>query len=130
MIHGSCLCGAIRFTVGGPLTAPRFCYCTNCTKFAGTSPASWATTNRSRLTVEPGSGPVTEYDSGKGLRTFCASCGSPVWFASIDQPGIVAIPLGALDDGEIPAPVMSIWIRSKPSWCTLDDDLPQHPTNP
>jgi hypothetical protein len=42
----------------------------------------------------------------------------------------VAIPLGALDGDKVPAPEMSIWTRSKPSWCVLADELPQLPADP
>jgi hypothetical protein len=53
-----------------------------------------------------------------------------VWFESLDYPEIVAIPLGVLDDGNIPTPEMHLWTQSKPDWCVINDTLPQHKTNP
>lgn len=73
---------------------------------------------------------VKKFNSGKGLRCFCGNCGSPVWFESLDHAAIVAIPLGVLDDGDIPTPEMHIWTRSKPDWCAITDSLPQHETYP
>ena len=32
MLTGSCLCGAIRFTVAGTLAEPGACHCTQCRK--------------------------------------------------------------------------------------------------
>jgi hypothetical protein len=129
MIQGSCLCGSTTFTIDGALTAARFCHCRNCTKFAGTSPASWALAASSDLTVDT-SGPVTKFDSGRGLRCFCSNCGAPLWFESLEHPEIVAVPLGALDAGEVPAPEFHLWTKSMPDWCSIDDDLPQHETYP
>ena len=73
---------------------------------------------------------VAKFNSGRGLRCFCSNCGSPVWFESLDYPEIVAIPLGVLDSGEIPAPEMHLWTQSKPTWCVINDELPQHETHP
>lgn len=71
---------------------------------------------------------VCEYDSGHGLRCFCATCGSPVCFRSKDYP-IIGIPLGALDehaaDLSVPAPEKHIWMQSNPAWHTVSDTLPQ-----
>jgi len=130
MNHGSCLCGSTQFTLRGKLRSARFCFCTNCTKFAGTAPATWAMADSASLKIETPGAPVTKYNSGRGLRCFCAKCGSPVWFESLEHPDIVAIPLGALDDGEIPVPAMNLWTRSRPGWCSIDEDLPAYETNP
>lgn len=130
MNHGSCLCGSTKFTLHGKLRSARFCHCTNCTKFAGTSPATWAMADSASLEVDVQDAPVTKYNSGGGLRCFCAKCGSPVWFESLQHPGIVAIPLGVFDDGDIPAPAMHLWTRSNPGWCAINDDLPRFDTNP
>lgn len=130
MIEGSCLCGAITFTINGELQSPRFCYCLNCTKFAGTSPATWAMAETSKLSVNSSDAGVSKFNSGRGNRCFCSNCGSALWFESIEYPEITAIPLGALDKSELPKPEMHIWIQSKPTWCSINDDLPQHKTYP
>lgn len=130
MIRGACLCGQIRYTIHGELRAARYCHCSNCTRFAGTSPAAWAMADTAALSIENPDARVSKYDSGRGLRCFCPTCGSPVWFESIDRPDIVAIPLGALDGGNIPSPAMRIWVRSRPDWCAISDALPQHDTYP
>lgn len=130
MIHGSCLCGSTKFTLHGKLRSARFCYCTNCTKFAGTSPATWAMADRASLRFEAQDAPVTKFNSGRGKRCFCATCGSPVWFESLEHPETYAIPLGVLDDGDIPMPAMNLWTRSKPGWCSINNDLPGYETDP
>lgn len=75
-------------------------------------------------------GAVTRFDSGGGIRCFCAACGSPVWFESKQDDDVVMIPLGALDNGRVPAPDMHIWVSSRPGWCAIHDELPQYETYP
>ena len=128
MIQGSCLCGANRFELNGELRDARYCHCENCRKFSGTSPAAWAMADSASLELQPG--PLGRYNSGQGIRNFCTQCGSAILFESIDYPEIVAIPLGVIDRGNIPAPVMHLWAGSEPGWCTLSDDLPSYEQGP
>ena len=133
MIEASCLCGRIIFTIHGELSSARTCHCTTCRKFSGTSPAAWAMARAADLRIDPEAdleAAVTRYDSGRGIRCFCARCGSPVWFESKDYSDIVMIPLGVLDDGDVPTPSAHIFVGSKPGWCSIHDDLPQHATYP
>ena len=120
-MHGSCLCQSIQFTIAGELRSPRYCHCENCRKFAGSSPAAWAMAETAILEVTKQEAAITKYDSGRGLRCFCSSCGSPLWFESLDYPDIIAIPLGVLDDEHIPAPCMHIWTQSRVDWIHIDD---------
>lgn len=129
MIRASCLCESTRFELRGELQAPRYCYCKHCTRFAGTSPATWIMAKRRDL-VTITEGAITRYDSGGGIRCFCATCGSPLWFESKQNDDIVMLPMGVLDDGDVPPPEMHIWVASKPHWCTISDGLPRYDENP
>ena len=128
-VQGSCLCGSVRFQLGAALAAGRFCHCSNCRKFSGTSPAAWAMTESGALQAQ-GREHVRRFDSGRGVRCFCGLCGSPVWFESKDYPGVVGIPLGVVDTGLVPAPEMHLWVKSAPTWCSVADDLPQFAEGP
>ncbi|MEM7359927.1 MAG: GFA family protein [Pseudomonadota bacterium] len=130
MVSGSCLCKSVQFTCSSTLHSARYCHCENCTKFAGTAPATWAINETAGMDVQAADDDITKFNSGHGLRVFCKSCGSPLWFESLDFPDVVAIPLGVLDDGAIPMPEMHIWTDSNPFWCVINDNLPQHKTNP
>lgn len=130
MFTGSCMCNSIRFELSSELKSPRYCHCSNCVKFAGASPAAWAMANKNDLKVLSENVAVTKYNSGRGLRCFCQNCGCGVWFESLDFPEIVGIPLGIIDAGDIPRPVQHLWVNSKPDWCTINDELPQHEQGP
>ncbi len=125
MLRASCLCDSNRFELGGELRAARYCYCEHCTRYAGTAPAAWVMANAADVRhLERGD--VSKYDSGRGLRCFCSNCGSPLWFESKDFPEIVMLPLGVFEDGPVPQPEMHIFVDSRPEWCVIRDDLPQH----
>lgn len=130
MVNGSCLCNSVRFSCASALHSARYCHCENCTKFTGTAPATWAITDTAGMTLSSGADNITRFNSGRGLRVFCQTCGSPLWFESLDFPEVVAIPLGVLDGGDLPTPEMHIWTDSNPPWCVINDGLPKHKTNP
>jgi hypothetical protein len=79
-IHtGSCLCGAVKFRVDGPLREIVFCHCGQCRKQTG---LYYASTNAATkdLTVE-GEDNITWYQSSdEGRRGFCKHCGSALFW--------------------------------------------------
>jgi hypothetical protein len=129
-MKGSCLCGGISYEISGPIRSARYCHCANCRKFSGTGYAAWGLVETNRLTIAPSEGGVTKYATALGRRVFCATCGSPLWYEPDALPQFRGIPLGAIDDPGVPAPEMHVWTRSKVSWVSIQDDLPQHQTHP
>ena len=80
--------------------------------------------------IKTGTEAVAHFNSGKGLRCYCTQCGCPVWFESLDFPDVVGIPLGIIDEGDVPPPERHLWMDSKPEWCQVLDDLPKHADYP
>ena len=131
MTKGSCLCKRVTFEVVGSIDHSRYCHCENCRKFSGTAQAAWGLASASAFTVAPSNPEVTRFDAGSGgLRVFCTSCGSPLWFEPAGMPEFVGIALGAIDDGEVTPPSVHLWTRSSPDWESINDDLPQFNTTP
>jgi hypothetical protein len=116
MIKGSCLCGKVSIEIDGPLTNTRFCHCANCRKFSGTSPAAWGLARTEQFKVSPAASAVTKYDSGNGLRVFCSACGSPLWYEPNGMSQYRGIPLGVIDEGDVPKPDKQVWTASKVDW--------------
>jgi len=129
MLTASCLCRAVSFEITTPLEDARHCHCENCRKFTGAGSAQWAITHVKGLNITS-SATIQRYNSGGGMRCFCATCGSPLWFESALDKNLVAIPLGVLDEGQIPKPESHIWTQSCPTWFDICDDLECYPTNP
>ena len=56
MLHGSCLCGAIRYEIDGPLGAAGHCHCTMCRKAHGAAFGTYSRVKRDAFSAsKPGS---------------------------------------------------------------------------
>lgn len=130
MVVASCLCKSIEFTVSGDLHYSRYCHCESCRKYSGTSGAAWSTAETAHFAITKLGAQISRYRSGSTYRCFCSNCGSPLYSESLDYPELIGIPLGVLDDGDIPEPELRLWIRSKKEWESVDDDLPKYDTEP
>jgi len=96
MMHkGSCLCGAVTFTVDGDLPTPDACHCTTCRKQSGHFFVS-TDVPRSAVTVQ-GEHNIRWYQtSHKARRGFCSTCGSTLFWDPLFRDWI-GIAMGAFD---------------------------------
>jgi hypothetical protein len=46
------------------------------------------------------------------------------------MPQYRGIPLGVIDEGEVPNPAMHVWTKSKVPWTSFGDDIPVYETHP
>jgi hypothetical protein len=115
--RGTCLCGAVRFSVSGPLDDAYFCHCRQCRKNYGMHGA-FVGIPRDGFVIS-GSKTLTSYKSSKDtVRTFCGRCGSPI---SWDRKGYerIYVCLGLLD-GRIAVPrVKHIHTRDKGAYYAI-----------
>ena len=80
-LSGSCLCGAVRFTVRAPLRPVIACHCTQCRKHTGHYMAASAALNENFVLIEDRG--LKWYRSGSaGRRGFCVDCGATLFFAA------------------------------------------------
>jgi hypothetical protein len=82
--QGSCHCGAVRFTVEGPLDTPIACNCSIC----GRSGSLYAFVPAARFTLVAGEEVLRDYQFGKRHihHRFCTNCGIRP-FADGEDPG-------------------------------------------
>lgn len=117
MLKGSCLCGAVTYTVNAPVEHVSHCYCTMCQKQHGAAAGTYANVARSALTMERGADVITEYASSEhGRRAFCSRCGSTLFWRSEDTVDRIAVTLGTLDhayDGPVDT---ELHTDTKPAW--------------
>ena len=75
MIEGSCLCGAVRFTVGAAKWCGH-CHCTMCQRAHGAGYVTWVVVPRDQFAIEAGEDQLGRFASSKqGTRSFCKRCG-------------------------------------------------------
>ena len=131
-ITGRCLCGAVSFTVVGPVIAARQCWCRVCQTLSCGSGSNNIIVEGKDVTTE---GHLSEYrsiaDSGNRMvRSFCPKCGTQIFSASEARPDLMVIRAGALSDPEIAMPGAVIWTSSAPSWACIDETIPSFASQP
>ena len=131
-VRGSCLCGAVRFRVSGPVLAFQYCYCSRCRKTSGTAHAANIFVRSDALAWITGEEQVRRWDMPEAKyysRCFCDVCGSALpWLSRTGKAWIV--PAGSLDEDPGWRPAMSIFWDSRAPWYESVDDLPQHAEGP
>ncbi len=120
MIEGGCLCGRVRFTVGGPLRPVISCHCGQCRKSSGHYVAA-TSASRDSVRIE---GKVTWFQSSSAARRgFCGTCGSGLFW---DGPGThLSIHAGSLDAPTGLHLAGHIYCADKGDYYDIADGLPQ-----
>jgi len=122
---GSCLCGAVRYEIDGPLRSVVYCHCEQCRKTSGHFVAATAC-DSNQLEITNDTGLSWFRSSTIAQRGFCSTCGSSLfWRPEHDE--YVAIMAGAID---APTGLVSrehIHTDSASDYYSLTDGLPQYP---
>ena len=95
MKTGSCLCGAVKYEVHGPLRDVVACHCEQCRKQTGTYMSATAAQDAD-LKVTLSRGLKWYRSSDTARRGFCSECGS-VLFWKGDGRDYTAIAAGSID---------------------------------
>jgi hypothetical protein len=123
MLKGSCLCGAIRYRITGPVFRMSHCHCSMCRKGHGAAFGTYLNTAPEHFEFERGEENVGRYTSSPGvIRSFCTVCGSTLqWYET--RPGAaIGIAAGTLDDDPGLRADKHIYVASKAPWYELPDD--------
>jgi len=127
-ITGGCLCGNVRYEIvaEGP-TAARQCWCRVCQYFSGGGGMVNAVFNKDAIRVTGETRVFTSIaDSGAVMRrSFCPTCGTPLFSEAEPRPHLIIVRAGSLDDPNIARPGAVIWAKSAPQWACFDPDLPR-----
>ena len=125
MIHGSCLCGRVRFELDGKPQFINHCHCSMCRKTHGAAFGSFLHADGATFRWTMGQASIATFESSPGtFRGFCSVCGSSVPVLE-DEGTHVTIPAGALDDDPSVRPIVHIHTASRAPWYEITDDLPQ-----
>jgi hypothetical protein len=128
--RGSCLCGAVAFTVGPPYPWFAHCHCSLCRKQHGSLFATSLGVARAAFRWLQGTEEIRRYSATPAFeRPFCRHCGAAVPAASHDER-CWHVPAGLLDNGFRWKPRSHIFVASRSSLTELDDALPRHPAYP
>lgn len=129
---GGCQCGAVRYTIASDQLTAYACHCRECQKQSASAFGISVPVFRNALTI---TGELSEWtrstDSGNTTTChFCPKCGTRLFHAGSNRPGLVTMKGGSLDDiASIPL-TAHIWVKRKLDWIELKDDVPQWQTQP
>lgn len=123
---GGCLCGAVRYTVRGPLRGVLICHCVDCRRWHGHT-AAMTSARRGDLVVSApdlvrwftvaGHGP-------RPRRGFCPECGSSVFWDAPER-ATIGITAGTLDQPTGLQSIGHIYVSHAADYERLvDDGLP------
>ena len=132
-LSGSCLCGAIRYTISVPVTELRACHCTHCQKASGAAGSINAVVPSAAFQITQGTPKryAATANSGRTLyRYFCGDCGSPIYSQRATDPETVVVRSGTFDNVEGMNITANIWTRSARPWAYIDPATKQHPGQP
>jgi len=121
-VSGGCQCGAVRYHTDEMLDNAHLCHCRMCQKAVGNIFAALVAAPKSALTWTRGA-PAEFQSSDHATRGFCAACGTPLYYSSLDNDRI-NLTIGSLDEAEKFAPKIQMSMESRLPWI---DTLPALP---
>ena len=105
-ITGGCLCGALRFLATGAPYRVGICHCLDCRKNHGALFHASAIFPVAAVTL-------TGVFATWGDRSFCPTCGSPVFARIGDEIGLN---LGCFDAPDVFRPTYELWTIRREAW--------------
>jgi hypothetical protein len=134
-ITGACLCGEVKFEIGGMLTPIQLCHATRCRKATGAAFAPEALTTAEGFRWLQGESSIRRYEAPllqeppPYRRAFCGNCGSPLPIAIEGTPFVIVI-AGVLDGDPGTRPFRHAFVGQQACWHEITDALPRFSARP
>lgn len=127
MITGSCLCGGVQYNYHGIIRELVICHCNQCKRAQGNVFATNAPVESRLLKFTQGESLLKVYYSNpQKQRVFCCDCGSPIYSAHDDKPGIYRLRAGTITSPLERTPDYQQYCESKTHWIDLDETIPAY----
>ncbi|KXF74912.1 aldehyde-activating protein [Paramesorhizobium deserti] len=124
-LAGRCMCGAVQYSVADAFIYAANCHCPDCRRATGSAFKPFAGIEREKLAVTKGADQLLIFGGEKNHDARYQSCGSFL-YSVVRDGAFVHVTLGSLADEPTIGPSEHIFVGSKASWFTIDDDLPQY----
>lgn len=96
-----------------------------CRKFHGAAYATFGVVHLNELKLLSGCSLLNKYKAENGtVRTFCAKCGSSLFYQSKETDAVIDVALGVMDDEPGVMPEANIYTVHKAGWVELQLSLP------
>ena len=124
-LTGGCLCGGVRFRITAEPLVVYYCHCTMCRKLSG-CPFSVGAAFPMESFVLTGDEPRTYESSPVLVRLTCGKCGSLLGSRQKDNPKLISVRVGCLDDPGAVRPNVHVFTSTQVRWCEIADNLPRY----
>ena len=125
-VHGSCLCGTVRYEVRTPFDKFLYCHCSRCRKGSGSAHAANLFSTTAAIEWLSGQDFIKTYrvPATRHERCFCAECGSAL--PRVQSAGrLLVVPAGSLDSPIDIRPNAHICVASRAQWDVCLEDVPE-----
>lgn len=125
-IHGSCHCGAIRFTADIDPERVTLCHCSDCQTLSGAPMRAIvrAPIDQFQLQGNPKAYVKTAQSGQRRAQVFCPECGTPLYGSEAVNPQYVVIRLGCVAERAGLPPRKQLWTRSAMPWIHDLENVP------
>jgi hypothetical protein len=124
VVNASCQCGKLTAVIDdGAEALVVACHCIECQKRSGSPFGEIAYFPTDAVAIR---GEASEYtrptDEGSTFTTgFCPTCGSTLYGRAPNHPSILGVTVGTISDPAFPAPIRSIYERSRHHWVAMPE---------
>jgi len=117
-VEGQCLCGAVRLEIGFPARWAWHDHSAASRHAHGAAYATYVGSWRSRFRVTEGEDVITRFvdETAGTARSFCARCGTPLYYERAHSPTMVNVPRALFTDRTGREPRYHIAIHESPEW--------------
>ena len=129
-LTGRCMCGTVSYSVSEPLLGMALCYCKRCQRRTGTAFSATALTQPGSFEITDGADSVKTYEPGGDgwNKSFCSECGGQLYTSNPENPDLIAIRAGSLDEDPGVRPGLHQFTDYASAWWPVpDDELPHFP---
>ena len=130
VLHGGCLCGAVRFELTEPPIEASYCHCTRCQRRTGTAAGASARIDGRALRFVAGEQLIKgwRHPDGGWEKCFCGECGAHLFSRNPEDPSQIGIRMSAFDTDPGVRPSFRQFVAYAASWEPIPDDgLPRYP---
>lgn len=125
-LKGRCLCGDIRYQIENAPEVMGVCHCKHCQRQTGSAFSTMAGVPKAEFTLRRGhprtyQGPTDSGDAADTL--FCGRCGSAICTALANQPELLFVKTGTLEDTSWFRPSFHAWCENKQNWLVIEEGV-------
>ena len=124
-LTGKCLCGNIKFSADTDIKLAANCHCTDCRAATGAAYGTLLFVAEDAIEIS-GTPKVFKHkaDSGSDMeKLFCPDCGSQMFGRNSKRPGMMSIRAGVVDQTDLVAPTVNVYLGSKIPSTPVDPDI-------